>query len=166
MGEQVAASGRPFWVHQLVEYILGGALVAVGAQSPTPVVPAVVGGILLLWAASTRGALSAFRLVDRRLHRVVDPLIALTMLVAAVQPAVEVEVGARAVLGAVAVVHLVVWRGSQYHEGRRPRSATVQADGDATATAADDRATEVGRLAGRAAASGVNAVRRAAAKHR
>ena len=27
---------RPFWMHQLVEYILGGAMVATGLQSPSP----------------------------------------------------------------------------------------------------------------------------------
>ena len=56
---------RPFWMHQLVEYILGGALIACGLQSPTPLVPAVLGGLIMLNAAITKGPLGAFRVISR-----------------------------------------------------------------------------------------------------
>ncbi|MEJ7720363.1 MAG: hypothetical protein WKF58_07860 [Ilumatobacteraceae bacterium] len=36
-------SRRPFWLHQLAEYLIGGMLVASGLQSPSPVVPAAIG---------------------------------------------------------------------------------------------------------------------------
>ena len=55
---------RPFWMHQIVEYILGGALVASGLQSPTPAVPSVLGGIVMLHAAITMGPVGAFRVLS------------------------------------------------------------------------------------------------------
>lgn len=150
---------RPFWMHQLVEYVLGVALVASGAQSPEPVVPAVLGGLLLLWAASTKGALAAFRLLPRWLHRAGDPFVAGALLVAAVQPWASVRVDSRFVLAGVAVVHLFVWWQSSYDEPvRAPRGR--RAAGDAPAPAGD-RATEIGRTAGRVVGTGVNVVRRA-----
>ena len=44
MGDGVGK--RPFWMHQLVEYILGVALVASGTQSPEPLVPLLFSEIL------------------------------------------------------------------------------------------------------------------------
>ena len=146
---------RPFWAHQLVEYILGGALVASGLQSPQPIVPAVLGGFLLLYAAATRGALAAFRWIDRRVHRVVDPVLVLVQVGAALQQWVSIDNGTRAIMIAIAVVHLVVWLGSSFTE-KEKRSAVTR---DPNA----DRSTELGRSAGRLAAKGVRAVRTAKA---
>jgi len=167
----VAKGGkRPFWAHQLVEYILGGALVASGLQSPKPLVPAVMGGVLLFYAASTRGALAAFRLIDRRWHKVLDPAFIVLLLVGAVQPWVDVEVDGQFVLVGVAAVFAVVWLGSSFHEKpKKAKGATATPDGASGATsAASDRSTEMGRSAGRTAgklaATGVNAVRKAKAK--
>ena len=151
----VAGGKRPFWAHQLVEYILGGALVASGLQSQTPIVPAVLGGFVLLYAAATRGALAAFRLIDRRAHRVADPLLVAIQVAAALQPWVSVDNGTRVVMIAIAVVHLVVWLGSSFTQ-KQPK-ARAAADPNA------DRSTELGRSAGRLAAKGVRAVRTAKA---
>jgi hypothetical protein len=141
---------RPFWAHQLVEYILGGALVAAGLQSPTPVVPAVVGGVIMAHAAVTRGPLGAFRVISRGLHRVLDlPIIAFEI-VAAVQPWVSVDAGSRVVVGGIAAAHLFVWWQSNFAERRKRNS--IAAEGG--------RSTEVGRIAGRLVGNGVNAVRR------
>lgn len=159
------AGKRPFWVHQLVEYILGGALVASGMQSPTPLAPAVVGGLLLVYAASTRGALSAFRLIDRRWHRVLDPLFVALEVVAAVQPWIETEPGSRFILGGIAIVHAVVWWGSSYtvRVPRRERAAEPSTPPVVDPSAPPDRSTEIGRTAGRAVGQGVRMVRRAQA---
>lgn len=146
---------RPFWAHQLVEYILGGALVASGLQSPQPLVPAVLGGFIMLYAAATRGALAAFRLIDRRVHRIADPVLVLVQVGAALQPWVSIDNGTRAIMVAIAVVHLVVWLGSSFAE-KEKRSAVAR---DPNA----DRSTELGRSAGRLAAKGVRAVRTAKA---
>ena len=151
------AGKRPFWAHQLVEYILGGALVASGLQSPQPIVPAALGGFILLYAAATRGALAAFRWIDRRVHRVADPVLVLVQVGAALQQWVSVDNGTRIVMIAIAVVHLVVWLGSSFTEKEKRSTASVARDPNA------DRSTELGRTAGRLAAKGVRAVRAAKA---
>jgi len=160
-----ASGKRPFWMHQLVEYILGGAMVASGLQSPQPVVPAVLGGIILLYAASTKGAVSAFRLIDRRVHRWFDPVLIVAQLVAAVQPWISVDNGTRFIIVAIALVHAVVWWGSSFHEKARPsREDKAQARQEAVAASAGDRSTEIGKKAGRAVGVGVNMVRKARTK--
>ncbi len=146
---------RPFWMHQLVEYILGGALVATGLQSPQPFVPSVLGAFILLYAASTRGALSAFRLIDRRVHKVGDPVLVLVEIAAGLQPWVSVDNGTRFIIVAIAAVHAVVWWGSSFTQRERRARAAAGEPGD--------RSTEIGKKAGRAVGSGVNMVRKAQA---
>jgi len=152
-------------MHQLVEYILGGAMVASGMQSPQPLVPSVLGGIILLYAASTKGAVSAFRLLHRSVHRVFDPVLIGFELFAALQPWVSVDNGTRVVMVAIALVHAVVWWGSSFHEKVRPSAAQkAQARQEALAASSGDRSTEIGKKAGRAVGVGVNMVRKARAK--
>ena len=167
------AGKRPFWMHQLVEYILGGALVASGLQSPQPLVPAVLGGIVMVHAAITRGALAAFRIIDRRLHRVIDPAVIALQIIGAVQPWVSVDNGTRVIIGGIAAVHLVVWLGSSFTEkpkaakGAKTTATTATTASSSAASAPDapkDRATDLGRSAGRLVGGGVKAVRAARAK--
>ena len=164
------AGKRPFWMHQLVEYILGGALVASGLQSPQPLVPSVLGGIVLLHAAVTRGALAAFRLIDRKLHRLIDPVVIGLEVFAAVQPWISVDNGSRFIIGGIAAVHFVVWLGSSFTEkAKKPKAAatsgTGSTSGGAAASAAlpGDRSADFGRSAGRMVGNGVKAVRKAKA---
>ena len=154
------AGKRPFWAHQLVEYILGAALVGSGLQSPTPIVPAVLGGFIWLYSAATRGALAAFRLIDRRVHRVVDPLLVAVQIVAALQPWISVDNGTRIVMVAIAAVYFVVWLGSSFAEKEKKVKVASAAPGTGPPV---DRSTEFGRSAGRLAAKGVKAVRAAKA---
>ncbi|CAN5508302.1 hypothetical protein BH10ACT2_BH10ACT2_16520 [soil metagenome] len=155
------AGKRPFWAHQLVEYILGLALVASGLQSPTPLVPAAVGGFLLLYSGATRGAMAAFRLIDRRVHRVADPILVVVQIAAALQPWLSVDNATRIVMIGIAVVHLVVWLGSSFSEKeKKPKVPRPHSQSQP----AEDRSTEFGRSAGRFAAKGVRAVRTAKAK--
>jgi hypothetical protein len=147
----MAGGKRPFWMHQLVEYILGIALVASGAQSHTPAVPAVLGGLILLNAALTRGAIGAFRAYGRKVHRVLDPVVILVCVAGALQPWISVETPTRGVVLAIAAVHLVVFMGSSFHE-RPSRSARAKASGD--------RSTELGKSAGRVVGSGVKTARK------
>ena len=144
---------RPFWLHQLVEYIIGLILVATGLQGPEPVVPAVVGGVVLLNAAVTTGPLSAFRLVGRRVHRVVDLVVIAFVFFAAVQPWVDVDIGTRAIVIGVAIVYAFVWFYSDFAEkqARQQRRA---------AAATGDRGADLGRSAGRLAGNAVTAWRR------
>ena len=92
------AGKRPFWMHQLVEYILGGALVASGLQSPYPVLPSVLGGIIMMNAAMTKGALAAFNVLNRRIHRLIDPVIILLVVLSAVRPWAKVDDGTRVII--------------------------------------------------------------------
>jgi hypothetical protein len=144
---------RPFWLHQLVEYIIGLILVATGLQGPEPLVPAVVGGVVVLNAAVAIGPMGAFRLVGRRLHRVVDLFVIAFVVVAAVQPWVDVDVGTRAIMVAIAFVYGFVWFYSDFAEkqARQQRRA---------AAATGDRGEDLGRTAGRLAGNAVTAWRR------
>lgn len=143
-------------MHQLVEYILGVSLVASGLQSPTPVVPSVLGGVVLLYAAATSGALSAFRLIDRRVHRVADPILVVLQIVVALMPWWEIDNATRGIIVGIAVVHFVVWLGSSYTKKESRPKRTVDPSAD--------RSTELGRSVGRFAAKGVRAVRQTRAK--
>ena len=151
---------RPFWAHQLVEYILGGALVAMGLQSPTPVVPAVVGGLVMGHAAITKGPLAAFRVLGRKVHRVIDPVIIAVEFAGGLQPTIEVEPSTRLVVVGVALVHPFVWWQTSFAE-KPPRAQRV-----ASTATPGDRSTEIGRSIGRAAGVGVSAVRRAKERRR
>jgi hypothetical protein len=144
---------RPFWLHQFVEYAIGLILVATGLQGPEPLVPAIVGLVVLLNAAVTIGPLSAFRLVGRRVHRVVDLVVIAFVLFAAVQPWVEVDIGTRAIVVAVAIVYAFVWFYTDFAEkqARRERRAAM---------ATGERGEDLGRTAGRLAGNAVTAWRR------
>lgn len=147
---------RPFWMHQVVEYILGVVVVASGTQSPTPAVPAVLGGVLLVYAASTKSSVAAFRVLPRRIHLVGDPLMVALLVAGAVQPWIEVDIGSQLALVGVAIVHLFVWWQSDYSEyvsRRQRRAAAPEPQGD--------RSTEVGRAVGRVVGQGITAARRA-----
>ena len=141
---------RPFWMHQLVEYILGGALVASGLQSPTPVVPSVIGGIVMLHAAITIGPIGAFRVINRVVHRVIDIAVISVEVLAAIQPWVSLESATRLIVAGIAFVHLVVWWQTSF--ATRAKKPSVSPEGG--------RSTEVGRIAGRLGGNGVNSVRR------
>ncbi len=165
----MATAKRPFWMHQLVEYLLGGALLATGLQSPTPAMPSIVGGIIVFHGAITKGALAAFQWIPRRLHRAIDPVIILLEIVAGVQPVIDVESGTRLIMVGIALAHAFVWWQSSFLEkpSRRERKATKAAEvaarvdaGIAPPPLPDDRSTEIGRTAGRVAANGVKFVKR------
>ncbi len=143
-------SKRPFWMHQVVEYILGGALVASGLQSPTPLVPSVLGAIVMLNAAITIGPVGAFRLIRRRLHRLIDVVVIVGEFTAGVQPWISLQTETRVTIIGIAIVHVFVWWQTNYAE--RAKSLSVSAEGG--------RSAEVGRIAGRLVGNGVNAVRR------
>jgi hypothetical protein len=143
-------SKRPFWMHQVVEYILGGALVASGLQSPTPVIPSVLGAVVMLHSAITIGPVAAFRVIGRRTHRFVDVIVLAGEIIAGVQPWIDLESSTRVTILAIAAVHTFVWLQTNF--AMRVKSPGLGADAD--------RSTEIGRIAGRLVGNGVNAVRR------
>ncbi len=141
---------RPFWMHQVVEYILGGAMIATGLQSPTPLLPSLVGALIMLHSAITIGPVGAFRVITRGVHRVVDVAVIATEVVAGLQPWIHLESGTRIIMVGIALVHLFVWWNSSF--ATRVKAPAVSAEGG--------RSTEIGRIAGRLVGNGVNAVRR------
>ena len=143
------SSKRPFWMHQLVEYILGGSMIAAGLQSPTPAVPSVVGVIVMLHAAITVAPLGAFRVISRRVHRFGDIAVMGIEVAAGVQPWIDLDSATRFLVIGIAVVHLFVWFNTNF--AMRVKSP-VSAEGG--------RSTEIGRIAGRLVGNGVNVVRR------
>jgi hypothetical protein len=138
-------------MHQAVEYVLGGVLIAQGLQSPAPVAPSVAGLLVLANACTVRdGALSAFRLVSRAAHRIIDVVVIAAVVLLAVQPWIEVDSGARMVMIALAGVMGFVWWQSSFAEKQR-REAMIAEGG---------RSTEIGRRAGRLVGDGINAAKR------
>src|SRR6478752_4517019 len=67
-------AGRvPFWIHQLVELLLGGLLLVEGARTGEHTAVLVsLGALLLLLALCSDGALAAWPWIGRRLHRALD----------------------------------------------------------------------------------------------
>lgn len=146
-------------MHQVVEYLLGGVLVAQGLQSPDPAAPAIAGVLVLANAATVRGgALSAFRVISRATHRVLDIVVIAATILLAVQPWLRVDPGARLVMVGIAAVQAFVWwRSSFVEKVRRRADEAVAAAGD------DDRSVQIGRRAGRLVGDGINLARRTAA---
>jgi len=162
---------RPFWLHQAPEYLIGMVLVASGLQSPTPAVPAAVGGVVLLNTAITRGPLAAFRVVPVRVHRLLDLAVIAVTVAGAIQPWIEIDSGSQVVMVGVAVVHGFVWLQSAYVERPTARERRVVRAQRAAAPVAPlasvkpaDRSEDLGRKAGRAIGVGVNMAKRAKAR--
>ncbi len=177
---------RPFWIHQAAEYLIGAAFVASGLQSPTPAVPTLLGGLIMINTACSKGPLSAFRVVGKRMHRLFDICLVILILLAAVQPFVEIDNGTRFIMALLAVAVGVIWAQSDFVEhAKKPRrgadsashagSSGVRSSGvgssgvgssAAMPASAPPRplpdgttADTIGRTAGRLAGKGVNLYR-------
>lgn len=147
---------RPFWIHQLVEYLIGVALIAQGMQDPSPVVPTVAGVLIVVNAAAVRGPLGAFKFIGRKLHRWLDLLVGAALAFGACQPWVAVEFTGRAILLAVLLPLGFSWYYTDWEEraGRRSRRSAT----------GSDRSEELGKSAGRVAANAWLAGKRAVKK--
>src|SRR6516165_12357904 len=81
--DQHAASRIPFWVHQIVELLLGALLLLQGARNGEhTAVLVTLGVVLVLLAVCSDGPVGAWPWIGRRLHRVLD-LVAAAALAAA-----------------------------------------------------------------------------------
>ena len=138
---------RPFWLHQVAEYLIGLALVAMGLQSPDPLVPTVAGGLIVVNAAMVDGPLGAFRAVSRRTHRTLDLVLIIGLVVAAVLPW-GVDNASRLMMLIVAAVLAVVWWNSAFTR-REPADPARPVD----------RTEVIGRSAGRLAGQAAKAIR-------
>lgn len=173
-----------------MEYLLGITAIATGAQTPKPVFPCIAGALMMLNAGSTHGPLGAFRLVPRKIHRIVDWVLVVAMLVGAAAGGSAIDSTGRSVLiGFAIVLAFVSWRTSyetppprefkmpdrvemseiaghvsgKLYKAVRDRSRGARgAAGDAASRATSQAAN----AAGRASASAVSALRNARQQRR
>ena len=142
---------RPFWIHQLIEYLVGVGLIGAAIQMPEPAVPALLGLLVVVNAAMAKGAAGAFSLVGKRLHGRLDLVVIGLLVATAVQPWASVDGTSRLMIGAIAFVLLFVWFHTDFTE-RAPRSAR--------GTTPRPSSHEIGRGAGRVVGGGVNSLKR------
>ncbi len=147
---------RPFWMHQIVEYILGFALIMTAIQQPEPRIPALMGLVILLNAAVVAGPAGAFKLVPRWLHKYLDLGVIGLLVFMAVQQWWEVDSTGRLIMAAIAVVMFFIWFHSDFTE-RADRKAAKAA---ARAERQPMDSTNVGKTAGRYVGHGVNSLKR------
>ncbi len=145
---------RPFWTHQLVEYLLGIGLISAAVQMPQPAVPAVLGLLIILNAAIAKGAAGAFRVAGKRVHKQLDVVVMLLLVGGAVQPWVSIDNTSRLLLGGIAFVLWFVWFHTDFTE-KVPKSDRAAASGADRPTSED-----IGRGAGRVVGGGVNSLKR------
>ncbi len=139
---------RPFWLHQIAEYIVGAALIGSGLQSPSPAIPAVLGGLVLVNAACADAPLSAFRIANRRWHRIIDIALLVIGILATASPGLDL--GTRIVQGCCVVVFATVVLNTNYSPAKDRRSSMSRSS-NSQASGSGDRADEFGRSAGRVA---------------
>ncbi len=153
MGERAM---RPFWVHQLAEYLIGIALVAQGMQDIAPLIPTLAGALVMVNTSIARGPLGAFRLVGRRLHRWLDVVVMATIVFGAVQPWVDVEIAGRLLMMVMLVPLGFLWFYTDWAERadrKARRVARAGSSGDAVGRSA-------GRIAAGAYLTGKNAIKK------
>lgn len=108
----MTSQGRGFWLHQLVEYAIAILLLVMSAQIGKPLVPILFGIALLLNAALADGAMSAFNLLSRGMHRLIDWAIIVGSLISAV--IFDVGASGRLALVAVGFVLAVISLGTNF----------------------------------------------------
>ena len=143
---------RPFWIHQLAEYLIGIALIAQGLQEKNPVVPAVAGVLVLLNASIVRGPLGAFKWVGRRVHKWFDLVLMAASLFAALQPWEPVPAGGRLIMLVMLVPIGFLWFYTDWEERAGRKERRLQR--------ADVKGENVGRSAGRMAGNAFNTIKK------
>ena len=164
-------------MHQVAEYVIGAAFVAQGVQSPTPTVPTILGGVVMLNTACAKGPLAAFRIFAPKVHRILDWVVVAIIALAATLPMFSIESGTRLIIGAFGVaLGFISWqsdytvkvpktRKSVRQPNKPPSAPNVRPAAETTAvpprvSAQTSSGDAFGRWAGRTAASGINAYRR------
>jgi hypothetical protein len=147
---------RPFWIHQLAEYLIGISLVAQGFQDPKPLIPTTAGVLVMINASIVRGPLGAFKLVGRRVHRWLDLLVMVAILVGALQPWVDIELSGRAIMLVILVPLGFLWFYTDWAERPQRKQRRVERAG----TSGDQVGRSAGRLAGSAYVAGKRAIKK------
>ena len=100
------SGGRGFWLHQIVEYLIAAALILMSAQSEYPIVTSAFGITLLINVTITDGPLSAYKIISRQVHRIIDWLYAVALIVGAI--ALDIDQSTRTTLFGVAMALVVI----------------------------------------------------------
>jgi hypothetical protein len=145
---------RPFWIHQLSEYLIGVALIAQGLQEQDPLVPAIAGIAIMGNASIARGPLGAFKWVGRGLHRWFDLVLMVGILAAALQPWFEVPAGGRLIMLVMLVPLGFLWFYTDWAERRSRKQRRVER--------ASVKSEDIGRSAGRMAGNAFKAIKKKA----
>ena len=143
-------------MHQVVEYLIGLVLIGAAFQSMEPVVPSVMGAVVMANTAMAKGPASAFPIFSRTQHRWLDVAVMLSLVGAAFQPVFDVDSTGRLLLGAIAFVMFFIWLNSDFSE-KPVRRKNKARQGRRNARPASE---EIGKKAGRAVGQGVNAAKR------
>jgi len=98
--------GRGFWLHQIVEYLIAAALILMSAQSRHPFVLATFGVVLLINVTVVDGALSAYKLISRSVHRVIDWLYVVALIAGSF--VLDVDQSTRTTLFGVGIAIIVI----------------------------------------------------------
>ena len=156
----IEGAQRPFWMHQVVEYLIGIVLIGAAFQAPEPVVPAVMGAVVVMNAAIARGPASAFPLVSRTVHRWLDVVVMLLLVGAAFQPVLDVDSTGRLLLCGIAFVMFFIWLNSDFAEKAVSKKNKKRAKQARQLRLARPQSEELGKKAGRAVGGGVNTAKR------
>jgi hypothetical protein len=147
---------RPFWIHQLAEYLIGIAIVSQGMQDGAPIVPTVAGALVVVNAAIVTGPLGAFKVITRGMHRWMDVVVMAAIAFGALQPWVEVTSAGRLIMLVILLPLGFLWFYTDWAE-RKARK-------DRRAAAAGPTSDQVGRVAGRLAGTAYTSAKSAIKK--
>ena len=106
----------PFWLHQLGEYLIAAVLIASAWYSPEPAVQAVLGALVIANAAFADGPAGAFRVIGHTLHKWIDVVIMILLLVAAFQGWVGVGTTGRIALPLMSAALFALWLTTDFDE--------------------------------------------------
>ncbi len=100
------SAGRGFWLHQIVEYLIAAALILTSAQSEYSLITAAYGVALLINVTVVDGPLSAYKIISRQVHRVIDWLYVVALVVGA--SLLEIDQSTRMTLVGVAIALVLI----------------------------------------------------------
>jgi len=156
----IEGAQRPFWMHQIVEYLIGIVLVGAAFQAPEPAVPAVMGVVVIANTAIARGPAAAYPLVSRTVHRWLDVVVMLLLVAAAFQPMFDVDSTGRLMLCGIAFVMFFIWLNSDFAEKVSRKKNKRAEKVERRERLARPESEEIGKKAGRVVGDGVNAAKR------
>ena len=137
----MAITRRNFWLHQICEYVVAGFLASAATQTSRPLPLAFLAIAVMLNAATAQGPMSAFQLVPRSVHRILDIAVIVAMLATALLT--DLNASARVTVLGLAVVMTMIVLGTNYAK-REPRVRS-----DAPSDRSEQFAKNAGRTAGR-----------------